>query len=70
MNLYDKISSMNSINSIWWYTKRLRLTYVSKGWLVVWDHQENPPARYDCQDVDHVMACNAAVQKLQDLTAA
>lgn len=65
--LIEKVSKMNTINSIWWYNPRIRLTYVSKGWLVVWDHSDSPPKRYDCKDTNHGEACHVAVQTLSDL---
>jgi len=67
MNLYTKVYEMNTIFSVWRYTKRLRITYVTRGWLVVWDHAEIPPARYDCQGRDQHEACLSVVDKLREL---
>lgn len=68
MDIHDRISNLSSINSIWWYTHRIRLTYVAQGWLIVWDHEKNPPTRHDCREKSHEMACKTAVRKVQELT--
>jgi len=69
MESYDRVYTMDRVFSIWRYSKRLRVTYVSQGWLVVWDHQESPPTRYDCKNEDHDLACKAVVDKIRELTA-
>ena len=65
--LLDKISSLNNNFSIWRYSNRLRVTYVSQGWLVLWDHAQNPPERHDCKAPDHPAACRAVVQMIENL---
>lgn len=67
MNLYNQIAKMNTLYGIWYYTSRFRITYVSQGWLVVWDHQENPPARHDCHRNTHHDACETVVNTLREL---
>lgn len=67
MNLYDKVSNLNSIFGVWQYTKALRITYVAQKWLIVWDHKQTPPVRYDCQGETHHEACTSAVNKLNEL---
>lgn len=67
MTLYDKVHKMNSIYGIWRYTNRLRITYVSQGWFVVWDHATIPPIRYDCHGNDHDAACHAVVEKVREI---
>ena len=67
MNVFDNVFKMNTHFGIWRYTDRFRITYVAQGWLVVWDHQKAPPARYDCQDSDHSIACASVVRKLSEL---
>jgi len=70
MNVYDKIFNLDTNFGIWRYTDRLRITYVSPCWLVVWDHQQKPPARYDCQASDHPETCVLAEKKLRELQTA
>ena len=67
MKLYDRIYKMNTNYGIWRYSERLRITYVSPGWLVVWDHYQNPPDRYDCHAKTHDKACEAVLLKLGEL---
>ena len=67
MNVYDKVYKMNTRAGIWRYSPRLRITYVSQGWLVVWDHQQIPPTRYDCQGHNHHAACDLVIHKMRDL---
>jgi len=67
MNLYDKVYKMNAVFGIWHYSQVIRIIYVSQGWLVVWDHQQSPPTRYDCQCKSHQDACASAVQMVRQL---
>lgn len=67
MNVYDRVFKMDNRFGIWRYTERIRITYVAQGWLVVWDHQQVPPKRHDCQSSDHSTACNSVIHKLQEL---
>ena len=69
MILYDKIYNMNAVFGIWQYNKRIRITYVSPGWFVVWDHQESPPIRYDCRNSSHHEACTLVINMINELTA-
>jgi len=69
MDIYDKLYSMNTLWGIWHYTERFRITYVSQGWLIVWDHQQIPPARYDCKSSKHREACLSAEDTLRRLTS-
>lgn len=68
MDPNDKIRKLSGIFGVWYFNKYLRVTYVSKGWLVVWDHRGNPPVRYDCHTDDHRGACQLALDKLRELT--
>lgn len=67
MTMYDKLSKMDAIFGIWNYSDRLRITYVRQGWLVVWDHEQVPPTRYDCQNDDHEQACVSVVNKIREI---
>ena len=67
MNLYEKVYKMNAVFGIWHYSQVMRITYVSQGWLVVWDHQQLPPTRYDCQGKNHQDACAFAVEIVRQL---
>jgi hypothetical protein len=67
MDLYDTVYKMNTLFGIWHYNDRIRVTYVSQGWLVVWDHKQTPPRRYDCQNKDHHEACTTAINKLREI---
>ena len=67
MSLYEKIYQMNALFGIWRYSPRFRITYVAQGWLVVWDHQQTPPTRYDCHCHNHHEACAAVIQRLREL---
>lgn len=64
---YEKLTGLDNIFSVWYFNDYLRVTYVSKGWLVVWDHRDHPPTRYDCKNLDHQEACESAAITLQDL---
>ena len=69
MATYDKVYKMNTIFGIWNYSDRLRITYVKQGWLVVWDHEQSPSTRYDCQHKDHETACASVIEKIQEISA-
>lgn len=66
---YAKLSSLNNIFGIWRFNAYLRVTFVCKGWLIVWDHRSQPPARHDCKTHDHHETCNLAASILHELTA-
>lgn len=66
-NLYDKITTLNHNFGILRYSNRIRVTYVSQGWLILWDHAQTPPIRYDCKDSDHTVACRSVVTKIESL---
>jgi len=68
-DVYNKISKMNTVFGIWNYSDYLRVTYVAQGWLIVWDHRQSPPTRYDCKESEHDQACQLALEKLRELTA-
>ncbi len=68
MMLYDKLNGLNNIFGIWHFNNYLRVTFVSKGWLIVWDHRDHPPSRYDCKAQDHQETCELAANKLKELT--
>lgn len=68
MDVFDSVSKMSTVFGIWNFNNRLRVTYVSQGWLIVWDHKETPPIRYDCQEKSHTEACISVVNKLDELT--
>jgi len=70
MTVYDKIFKLDRNYGIWRYTKRLRVTYVAQCWLVVWDHEQSPPTRHDCQATTHDDACTLAANKLRELSIA
>lgn len=70
MSSYDKLAGLNNIFGIWHFNKYLRVTFVSEGWLIVWDHRNHPPERHDCHMQSHHDACKLAAAKLQELTAA
>lgn len=66
--LGTKLESLNNIYSIWHFNSYLRVTYVSPGWLVIWDHRHNPPERCDFKDIqDHQSVCRLAAERLQKL---
>lgn len=65
---YEKLIGLNDIYSIWHWNDNLRVTFVSKGWLIVWDHRQRPPTRYDCRSNNHQEACTLAADKLAELT--
>ena len=63
-----KISSLNNIYSIWYFNSYLRVTYVARNWLVVWDHRDRPPERYDFKEGgDHGTVCRLAAEQLRKL---
>jgi len=68
MDLYEKVSNLDTIFGIWHYTDHIRVTYVAVGWLIVWDHKQSPPTRYDCHHDTHQAACDSAVAKIKELT--
>ena len=68
MNTFDKVYKMNTVFGIWNYSKYLRITYVSQGWLVVWDHRQTPPTRYDCQSNNHHDTCISVIDKINQLS--
>lgn len=68
-NRFDKVYKMNTVFGIWRYSERIRVTYVSPTWLVVWDHKQSPPTRYDCHGKTHDEACSSVINKLQELTS-
>lgn len=66
-----KLNSLNTIYSVWRFNKHLRVTYVAPGWLIVWNHRENPPQRYDIREAgDHATVCDLAAAQLQKLAIA
>ena len=65
-----KLASLNNVYSIWYFNRYLRVTYVARNWLVVWDHRDSPPGRYDFREVsDHGAVCRLAAEQLHKLTA-
>ena len=63
-----KLNSLNNIYSIWYFNSYLRVTYVVRSWLVVWDHRHSPPQRYDFKQVgDHQLVCRLAADQLHKL---
>lgn len=63
-----KLNSLNHIHSIWQFNSYLRVTYVAPDWIVVWDHRQTPPARYDFKATgDHDTACRLAAEQLRIL---
>jgi len=66
--LDTKLHSLNTIYGIWRFNNYLRVTYVSLGWLVVWDHRHSPPVRYDFREAgDHQAVCSLAAKQLRKL---
>ena len=65
---YEKIYQLGNILSFWYFNSYLRIAYINKGWLTVWDHRESPPIRYDCKNTDHTAACDMAIEKIRALT--
>jgi hypothetical protein len=65
---FDKIFQLDNIFSFWYFNKYLRIAYVSKGWLTVWDHRNSPPTRHDCKNTDHNEACQMAIAEIRALT--
>lgn len=63
----DKLNGLSRVYSVWHFNSYLRVTYVTNGWLVVWDHRDSPPVRYDCKTDDHPAACLLAAKKLREL---
>ncbi len=68
MTLLQQLVELNTTYGIWYYNTYLRVTFVSKNWLVVWDHRAKPPVRYDCKGPNHNETCMMAADKLEDLT--
>lgn len=67
--LITNLAHLNSIYGIWRFNSYLRVTYVAPAWLVVWDHRQSPPERYDFKDVgDHQAVCRLAADQLQKLS--
>jgi hypothetical protein len=67
--LANKLNSLNHIFGIWHFNNYLRVTYVAPDWLVVWDHRQNPPERYDFKDAgNHQTVCRLAADQLQRLS--
>ena len=64
---YEKLTGLDGIFGVWYFNNYLRVTFVSKGWLVVWDHRDCPPTRYDCKTPDHQETCELAAILLRDL---
>lgn len=69
LELYNKVYNMNTIYGIWRYSPVIRITYVKRGWLVVWDHQQSPPTRFDCKNENHQDACASVVQIVHQIVA-
>lgn len=67
MTSFDKLNTLSGIYGVWHFNNYLRVTYVTDGWLVVWDHRSSPPMRYDCKTDDHRGACVLASNKLKEL---
>jgi hypothetical protein len=70
MTPYEQLAGLNSIFGIWHFNSYLRVTFVSEFWLVVWDHREHPPVRYDCKARDHRETCELAARTLRELSTA
>lgn len=68
MTPFERLAGLNSIFSVCCFNNYLRVTFVSHGWLIVWDHRNRPPIRYDCKTLDHHEACELAAIMLQELT--
>lgn len=64
---YDKIYRLNNNYSFWYFNNYLRVAYIHKGWVTVWDHRQSPPTRYDCKNSDHHDACDMAIEKIHSL---
>jgi hypothetical protein len=63
-----KLGSLNDIYSVWYFNDYLRVTYVARNWLVVWDHRCSPPERFDFREVsDHQTVCRLAAEQLRKL---
>ena len=68
--LGSKLRSLNNLYSVWYFNSYLRVTYVARSWLVVWDHRDSPPERYDFREVsDHGAVCRLAADQLHKLAA-
>lgn len=67
MALLQQLAELNTTFGIWYYNTYLRVTFVSKHWLVVWDHRQQPPARYDCKATNHRETCMMTADKLEEL---
>jgi hypothetical protein len=67
--LARKLKSLNNIYSVWRFNRYLRVTYVAPDWLVVWDHRQTPPNRYDIKGAgNHEAVCRQAADQLQNLS--
>lgn len=65
---FEKLTRLNDVFGIWTVNKNLRVTYVSDGWLIVWDHRTHPPTRYECKAAEHEQTCILAENKLRELS--
>jgi hypothetical protein len=65
----QKLAYLSNIYSIWYFNNYLRVTYVARCWLVVWDHRVRPPERYDFKrtNSDHQTVCRLAADQLHKL---
>jgi hypothetical protein len=70
MTTHGTINGLNGVFGVWHFNSYLRVTFVANGWLVVWDHRDNPPTRYDCKAANHQATCELASSKLRELTTA
>jgi len=68
VNIYEKVSQLNNVFGVWRLSNRLRVTYVSPCYLVVWDHEQNPPKRYDCKGINHDETCHSVVNRIHELS--
>jgi hypothetical protein len=68
IGLSTHLSTLNRIFGIWRFNSYLRVTYVGPDWLVVWDHRQSPPQRYDFKEVgNHENVCRLAAEQLQKM---
>ena len=66
--LLTKLNNLNNNYSVWHFNSYLRVTYIQPAWLVVWDHRQSPPQRYDIKVTDdHRAVCRLAAVQLQKL---
>jgi len=68
MTPLNKLIGLNDVFGVWYFKPHLRVTFVSSDWLIVWDHRNKPPQRYDCRGENHTATCLMAADKLQELT--